>query len=561
MAHKPTSRDLPGGPERDTNDHRRLRHGRDRRVGFAVGEYRQPAPMLFTRDGHNVFLGDTFRGRSAFLVCGGPSLNDHDLRALDERGFLTLAVNNAATVVRPRLWCSVDDPGNFCDVIWRDPGVWKFVPLDHMEKTFKVRDEVDALVDSDERVGDMPAVFGFRRNEAFQPDQWLTEDSFNWGNHSKRVDELGHKGSRSVMYVALRLLYFLGVRTVYLLGCDFRMREGAANYAFDQDRSRSSVRNNNSSYAILNARLERLRPHFEEDGFDVYNCTPDSGLTAFPYVPYEEAVESVRSAMPAKIVTAGMYDRAARERVASQAKPTTGDSAGRLPNTVIVPTPLEHRPALAGSIATWRRHRPDLAGSSTIVLTSADGDLPSLPSNFDVSFVRTRNGEAIGQRLRTVIGEQDAGRVFVVDPRAVADSSTPLPDSAFEAPLSGAKWGYAKPSDLISQLDEWAGHVPGLRDRPPLAFPFDATSDRIRVPALATWWWSVDVEWFRDLQGILASAPDTVELVTLLWYVARRREEAVARLGLKKMGWMHSYNWTARTTIRRAKRVLNDRGS
>jgi hypothetical protein len=304
----------PGGAERDQHDFQRLRHARDRHVGFPVGQYLQPPPMLFTRDGHNVFLGDMYRGRSAFLVCGGPSLVTHDLARLERRGVLTLAVNNAASVLRPRLWCSVDDPGNFADAIWRDPGILKFVPLCHMEKTFIVRDKSGNLTASRERVGDMPAVFGFRRNEAFVAGQWLREDTFNWGNHGRREDADGHSGARSVMYVALRLLFYLGVRRVFLVGCDFRMRHGAQNYAFEQDRSASSVRGNNRTYAVFNARMRRLRPHFERAGFRVFNCTPRSGLTVFPHVAFEDAIELATALMPRRIVTAGMYDREARTR-------------------------------------------------------------------------------------------------------------------------------------------------------------------------------------------------------------------------------------------------------
>ena len=45
----------------------------------------------------------------------------HDLGQFERRGILAMAVNNAAAVVRPHLWTMVDDPGNFCDGIWRDP--------------------------------------------------------------------------------------------------------------------------------------------------------------------------------------------------------------------------------------------------------------------------------------------------------------------------------------------------------------------------------------------------------------------------------------------------------
>ena len=113
----------PGGPERDDADHAKLRHGRSTEVGNLPGRFLMPAPLLFTRDGHNVFLGDMFRGGSCFLVCSGPSLKAQDLTLLQQRGIVTCTVNNAATVVRSSLWVSVDDPGNFSDAVWRDPAI------------------------------------------------------------------------------------------------------------------------------------------------------------------------------------------------------------------------------------------------------------------------------------------------------------------------------------------------------------------------------------------------------------------------------------------------------
>ena len=45
---------------------------------------------------------------------------------------LSCAVNNAAAVVRPNLWLAVDHPGNFCDTVWKDPAVLKFVPQERL---------------------------------------------------------------------------------------------------------------------------------------------------------------------------------------------------------------------------------------------------------------------------------------------------------------------------------------------------------------------------------------------------------------------------------------------
>jgi len=277
--------------------------------------------MIFTSVGIPITLANLFRGHTAFLICGGPSLATHDLSRLQERGVLLLAVNNAATIVRPQLWTCTDDPGNFADAIWRDPGIIKFAPLEHFDKPIYVRDAHEQLVPASTFVRDMPAVFGYQRNEDFVAERFLVEDTFNWGNHGSRVDAYGHRGSRSVMYVALKLLYHLGVRQVYLVGCDFQMTLGSQNYAFDQDRSRSSVNGNNHSYQVMNVRFAQLRPYFEEVGFKVANCTPNSSLTAFPHVPFEDAVNQVRGEFSQTILTAGMYDRQQRERQASRRRP------------------------------------------------------------------------------------------------------------------------------------------------------------------------------------------------------------------------------------------------
>ncbi|MFO0081170.1 MAG: hypothetical protein ACK55O_00955, partial [Phycisphaerales bacterium] len=83
---------------------------------------------LYTADFDSVSLGGFYRGRSAFLILSGPSLTQIDLSALNKRGVVTMAVNNAWAVHRPTLWTCVDDPGRFIDTGWKDPGILKFVP-------------------------------------------------------------------------------------------------------------------------------------------------------------------------------------------------------------------------------------------------------------------------------------------------------------------------------------------------------------------------------------------------------------------------------------------------
>ena len=65
---------------------------------------------LYTADFDSVSLDGFYRGRSAFLILSGPSLTQIDLAALNKRGIVTMAVNNAWAVYRPTLWTCVE-PG------------------------------------------------------------------------------------------------------------------------------------------------------------------------------------------------------------------------------------------------------------------------------------------------------------------------------------------------------------------------------------------------------------------------------------------------------------------
>jgi hypothetical protein len=205
-----------------------------------------------------------------------------------------------------------DDPGNFIKSIWLDPKITKFVPFDHAEKPIFDNEKWEM---TDIMVGECPNVLFYRRNEHFDPSQYLNESTFNWGEHSDSKDALGNKGGRSVMLVAIKLLYYLGVRNIFLLGCDFKMDENT-KYHFDQDRSTGSQKGNNSTYHILKSRFDALKPYFDQVGLNVYNCNPDSGLKTFPFMSFQDAVNIATKDIPNIYTerTSGLYDRKANEK-------------------------------------------------------------------------------------------------------------------------------------------------------------------------------------------------------------------------------------------------------
>lgn len=263
---------------------------------------RSHGPLVFTAKYEPVILEDMYHGRSVFLICGGPSFAELDSSLLRRPGIVTMCVNNSVKTFRPNLWTCVDNPDHFLRSIWHDPTILKFAPI----KQINAR-----VFDSDRweyqriKISQCPSTFFYHRNAEFKAERFLTEPTINWGNSET------NGGGRSVMLVAMRLLYYLGFRRIFLLGCDFKMAESYA-YHFDQKRQNGSVNGNNKTYGALKQRFQQLRPIFEAAGLQVYNCNLNSGLDAFDKIPYSQALELVAAEWGNIDVkaerTAGLYD-------------------------------------------------------------------------------------------------------------------------------------------------------------------------------------------------------------------------------------------------------------
>jgi hypothetical protein len=272
--------------------------------------------MLYTAY-NKIDLNNIYKNCCAFLILNGPSfktiiesketisLGGSDLLykdALSFPGILTMGTNNGVKSFRPKLWTCVDDPGRFIKSIWLDPTIQKFVPHSHLNS--KIFDNEKWLT-SDIVVKNCPNVFAYHRNEKFNHNTFLTEDTFNWGDHKN------YGGGRSVMLVAIRLLYYLGVRKIFLLGCDFNM-DNDTKYHFDQDRTATAIKNNNNTYEKMLKRFELLKPIFNQYELYIYNCNKDSRLKTFDFIDIKDALNIAYGQMPSNLTNEpvnGMYNK------------------------------------------------------------------------------------------------------------------------------------------------------------------------------------------------------------------------------------------------------------
>ncbi len=300
------------------------------------GRCRHPEGVVLDRYQNIAAVADLYKGASCFLVLGGPSIKTMNLELLRKRGILIMSVNNCPAGLpeglRPHLWLHTDPSGKFHDSIWRDPSILKFSPVNCWQTRYKegaldksgkqkkdgVRRRKDdgtgfeALEDGIRAI-DMPGVLGYERNTAFDLQNWLFEPSVNRGNDDQH--SLGQKGHKpngwpkviNTMFAATRLAFYLGIAKLYLVGADFSMDYGEP-YAFGQGKSEGGCNGCNHAYGKMATMFTALRPQFDEAGFEVINCTPDSGLWAFDYVPLEEAVETATSGFKEVLDGEGWYD-------------------------------------------------------------------------------------------------------------------------------------------------------------------------------------------------------------------------------------------------------------
>ena len=248
---------------------------------------------------------------AGFLVGSGPSLNTVDLGRLRERGIASLGINNAAAYAPCKSFVCSDPPEKFHHGVFFDPGIMKFVPHTKLRKRVRAKLPDGSFRFTRYNVCDCPNVFAFHRRSVFKPEEFLTTEWASWGNNSQGAIDTGRQKAIFTWFIGLRLMVYLGVRRIYLLGVDFAMKPSgkreSGQYAFDQA---GVGLGNNSHYRVAADYCIELKPHLEAAGIEVYQTNPASRLTAFPHVGFDAAIEDCRGVVPVEpFDLAGWYEK------------------------------------------------------------------------------------------------------------------------------------------------------------------------------------------------------------------------------------------------------------
>jgi hypothetical protein len=189
----------------------------------------------------------------------------------------------------------------------------KFVPSPKMTgRRGRIRQKINGEFKTTKiSVTSCPNVWGFKRASWLMPDEsFFMSDAACWGNHEAGCKITGLEKTVCTMLLAIRILYYLGAREIYLVGVDFRM-EVDNGYSFGQSRTNAAVESNNHQFRVVNNWLTQMQSSnvFGKFGLSIYNCYERSGLRAFPYLPFSGAITRAKGLCESSPNLIGWYDK------------------------------------------------------------------------------------------------------------------------------------------------------------------------------------------------------------------------------------------------------------
>jgi len=248
---------------------------------------KKPSSIFYDSKGKPLGLEGFYKDQSIFLICNGPSIGDMNLVPLDYRQ--TFGINNGG-VLRPKFWTAQDPAIKFLDAIWLDPTITKIVPMPRANASFWHNGQTIGPIKDI-----CPSVMYHHKTSDCDLNTWLDASNICWG--VPKGD--GHR--LNSMIAALHIIWFLGFRTVYIIGADFNMTQ-EQSYFFDEV---GGVNGNNELYRLTNTYLAELDTRWQARGYNVFNCTDGGNLTSLRRMSYTNAL--AESEVLSTRETKGMY--------------------------------------------------------------------------------------------------------------------------------------------------------------------------------------------------------------------------------------------------------------
>lgn len=200
--------------------------------------------------------------KPVYIVGGGPSLKPYIqyLTNLHEKGYV-IAVN---------------DGFRFCD----KPSV--IFSIDHtwLEKRLEEIPQMHG-----------PVVVALDQNH---PRPYVSNITYLIRTTRMRVTRLSEDPTKifnglNSGFCALNYAYLKGAKTVYLLGFDFKEGPNGETH-FHKSYPWHSAGNTRRLFPAWAQIMDDVAPQLTKAGVEVWNCSKDSLLTAFPHKPYEEVL-------------------------------------------------------------------------------------------------------------------------------------------------------------------------------------------------------------------------------------------------------------------------------
>lgn len=230
--------------------------------------------MFFRFDGavrKAIDLDNIFSG-SCFLLGGSPCLAEMKNK-IAYQPVAKMAMNNTATIVRPDLWVGADISKNYSTSILADPALMKFTYISRRDTPV-----------GDKKWRDMPNTY-FMSSRQMKPNEFFLKNrDFSW--------------DKNVFMLAIQLLYRLGFRRVYLLGCSFKIAQDN-QYCYETRLDKGQVRYNQRTYDTAIRQVKGILGPAKEAGYEIISCTPDSKINDIvPFCDLNKVLQEELSKVP-----------------------------------------------------------------------------------------------------------------------------------------------------------------------------------------------------------------------------------------------------------------------